>query len=94
MFIAKVSAQKDENVVEFKDVSTLNFLDKTTNYGIEDIKKICTYDFCDFVRGETKQESLEIFVNNYLKKVDREVASSLKVKGIRITKIILKEQKT
>lgn len=86
-----VSASKrDSLVIAFDDVTTLNFNEKTAKYNIESIKKICTYDFCDYVRGQSKMESILIFTENYLKNVDREVAASLRVKGIKITSLELK----
>lgn len=87
----KVEAKsRNSTSIAFTDVTSLNFKEKTAQYNIENILKICTYDFCDYVRGESKIESMEIFMRNYLKNIDREIAATLRVKGIRITNIILK----
>ncbi len=72
------------------NINTLNFIEKTSHIPFESIKKICTYDYCDYLRGVDKTSSIELFVNNYIKQKDAETASYLKIKGIQITGIILK----
>lgn len=84
-----VHAQISDIVVSFEDVTSLNFVERTQNYNIERIKKICTYDYCDYIKGSDKLSSIEIFTKNYLKSFDKETAAILKVKGIRITNIVL-----
>lgn len=76
--------------IYFNDVTTLNFVDKTSHIKSNEIKTICTYDYCDYARASTKEESIEIFTNNYLNTIsDSEVKASLKIKGIKITEITL-----
>lgn len=74
----------------FDDLTTLNFYKLSNELDIYSIKKLCTYDYCDYIRGRSMPEALEIFTKNYLKTIpDEETRSILNVKGIRITKIIL-----
>ena len=56
-----------------------------------DIKYICTYDYCDYLRSNNFKESIEIFMNKYLSLIkDEEIKNTLKVKGVTITKIVKK----
>lgn len=86
-----INAKENAYVKKYQDVNTLNFIKKTKNIDISQIKTICTYDYCEDIEGSTKEKSLEFFTQNYLKRIpDSDTRASLKIKGIRITKIILK----
>lgn len=80
--------KKNDGVIYFNDVNTLNFQEKMEEYRIENIKTICSYEYCDYMRDADFEKSMEIFTNRYIKKVDEETANLLKVKGIKITHII------
>ena len=55
----------------------------------DNIKYICTYDYCDYLQSNNIDESIEIFINKYLKNIkDEEIKNTLKVKGVKITKIV------
>ncbi len=80
----------NENSISFEDVNTLNFIKKTEHINAQSIKKICSYDYCDYLIQPLTPKSLEKFTENYLKTInDEEARSILKIKGIKITKIIL-----
>lgn len=81
-------AESDEDLY-FDNLTTLNFKEnKDLDYN--SIKQLCSYDFCDYISGDNLQEALEHFTLNYLKTIgDEETRSILKIKGIRITKIVL-----
>jgi len=86
-----INAKENAYVKKYQDMNTLNFIEKTKNIDISQIKTICTYDYCEDIDGSTKEKSLEFFIQNYLKRIqDSDTRASLKIKGIRITKIILK----
>lgn len=91
LFINFNTTAKSSKEILFDDMTTENFIAKSGYLPFNSIKKICSFDFCDYSRGENAFETLEIFTRNYLKTInDEEVKSALKVKGIKITKIILK----
>ena len=57
--------------------------------GSANVKKICTYDYCDLFRGDSLKEGIEIFINKYLDTINNEeTKNSLKIKGVKITKVI------
>lgn len=68
----------------------INILDlKNQIKDVEDIKYMCTYDFCDYLRYKNVDKSIETYINRYLKTIDdEELKNTLKTKGIIITKII------
>lgn len=81
-------AESDEDLY-FESLTTLNFKDRK-DLDYNSIKKICSYDFCDYRSGDNLQEAIEHFTMNYLKTIpDEETRSILSIKGIRITKIVL-----
>ncbi len=84
---SSVTAESTELIVE--DLTTLNFHTRANEIDFQAVKKICSYDFCSYRRGESMKEALEIFTNDYLAIVkDEEARATLKIKGIRITKIV------
>lgn len=86
-FYKPTNAKSDE--LYYEDLTTLNFSNHD-ELDFHTIKKLCTYDYCNYIKGESLREALEIFTREYLKTIpDEEVKSILNVKGIRITKIIL-----
>ena len=55
----------------------------------DNIKYICTYNYCDYLQSNNIDESIEIFINKYIKNIkDEEIKNTLKVKGVKITKIV------
>jgi len=58
---------------------------------LENIKKICTNDFCDYLRSTNLEESISIFKKKYQEfletKIDKETALSIILKGFPITDI-------
>lgn len=88
-FTVPTYAESDE--LYFENLTTVNFSDKNDELDFNSIKKMCSYDYCDFITGDNIKEALEHFTQNYLRTIeDEEIKSTLLVKGIRITKIILK----
>lgn len=74
----------------YDDLNTLNFADKMQNVRSENIRKICSYEYCDDWLGGNTKAGIETFVNRYLKTLnDEEIKNTLKVKGIKITKVII-----
>ena len=71
------------------NINHLNLENKINNDNIHNIKKICSYDYCDFFDGDSIKQSIERFANKYLDTIkDEEIKNTLKVKGIKITKLI------
>lgn len=86
-FFVGVAAKANE--LEVDDLTTLTFPDRADEFDFHSIKKLCSYDYCDYMYGDTLNEGLENFTKNYLRTIkDEETRSILQVKGIRITKII------
>ncbi len=76
--------------ISFDDVTTLNIIKKTENLKFQFVKEICSYEYCYSLMDSITPSSIERFTNKYLERIDDpEVKSILKVKGIKITKIIL-----
>lgn len=81
-----------EGEMNLDDISTANFKAKMGYLKLTSIKKMCSYDYCDYVRGDTFDETVEIFTRNYLRTIqDDEVRAGLRIKGIKITKLIFEE---
>lgn len=78
-----------EETMKLENISTLNFKAKMGYLRLFSIKKICSYDYCDYNRGNSFDETIEIFTRNYLKTIeDEELKATLRIKGIKITKLI------
>ncbi len=87
-----VHAQDSEMILE--NINTRNFKAKMGYLKLTSIKKMCSYEYCDYVRGDAFDETIEIFTRNYLKTIeDEEAKASLRIKGIRITKLIFEDEK-
>lgn len=79
-----------EHSLIFDDLTTVNFKEKLENIDIDKITKMCSYEFCDYLRGVNIEESLEMFTKKYIDRInDEEIKNTLKVKGVKITKIIV-----
>lgn len=90
LFIINTTAFAQERALLLNDVNTKNFLDKVTNVPISNIKKICSYDYCDYVTTGEFNDNLINFTKKYIATIsDVETQKSILVKGIKITKIIL-----
>lgn len=91
IFLVDTFAIPKERSILLDDVNTLNIKDKVKNIDFSEIKKICSYDFCDYIDGSFFKSSINTFTNKYLNTInDEEIKKELRVKGIKITKIILK----
>lgn len=78
----------EKTEIEYDDLTTKNFVEKIKDIPYIESSKICSYDYCDYLRGDTLTSSIEIFTKKYLNTIkDEEIKLSLKVKGIKITKI-------
>lgn len=90
LFAFTLSSQAESTDLAFDDLTTLNFYKRSNELDFQAIKKICSYDYCSYREGESMKEALEIFTKKYLTTIkDEETRSMLKIKGIRITKIVL-----
>lgn len=73
----------------YSDLNSKNFFSRIKN--IHDIKMICSYEYCDYIDSNNIKLSFNKFINNYIENIDdEEIKNTLKVKGIKITKIIYK----
>ena len=79
-----------EHTVILKDVNTINIKNIIKEEDLPNIKKICSYDFCDSIRGKNIKSTIDIFTKRYLKKhlSDDEIKKTIYVKGLKITKIV------
>ncbi len=88
IFNASASYSNDDKVLLFGDLNTRNFIDRIEKLKLEGISYICTKDYCYDFTFESLDKNLESFENKYLSTIeDEEVKNTLKVKGIKITKI-------
>lgn len=91
IFTTALANSKEKNVQYFDGVNTLNFIEKSGFKNFNEIEKICSDDYCDIVKGDTSKQTIELFTKGYLENIkDSDVKASLLVKGIKITKIYLK----
>lgn len=73
----------------YSDLNSKNFFSRIKN--IHDIKMICSYEYCDYIDSNNIKLSFNKFINNYIENIDdEEIKNTLKVKGIKITRIIYK----
>ena len=80
----------EERSFLLNDVSTLNFREKVKSIPLFNIKKMCSYEYCDYVNLENVNLGIEEFSKKYIATIsDAEVQKTLMVKGIKITKLIL-----
>lgn len=78
----------ENKVIYYDDLNTKNFITRFTKEDIAKINEVCSYDYCDILRSEEPKRAMDIYLNRYLKTIDdMETKNSLKVKGIKITKI-------
>ena len=80
----------EKNRITFQNLSSLNFLEFVKEKQISNrISKICTTDFCDYVRGANIDESFQIFTQKYeqfiTKNADSDIARTTILKGFPIT---------
>ncbi len=72
-------------------VNSNDLLDYIEDNHIQNIQKVCSYDFCDYLRSVNVKEAIEIFkekYHEYLKmQTDEETAFSTIIKGFPITEI-------
>ena len=88
VLVIDARARGFEHNMIFDDVTTFNFKEKLNNIDYDKITKICSYDFCDYLKGRNIDDSLDIFTHRYLNTIqDLETKNTLKVKGVKITKI-------
>lgn len=79
-----------EHQLIFDDLNTINFSEKIDNINLKNIKKICSYDYCDYLKKDNIKHGIDEFTNKYIRTLnDSEIINTIKVKGIKITKIIL-----
>ena len=72
----------------YSDLNSKNFFSRIKN--IHDIKMICSYEYCDYIDSNNIKLSFNKFIN-YIENIDdEEIKNTLKVKGIKITRIIYK----
>ncbi len=85
-FTMNPSAETEHSI---DDLTTLNFYKRSNEIDFHSIKKLCSYDYCEYFTGESVKEGLSNFTKNYLRTIkDEETRAILQVQGIRITKII------
>ncbi len=87
-----VYAKDDGNKkIYFENINTLNFLTYSGYENFNEISKICSYDYCDYIASSNPEEALDIFTKKYLKNItSEEEKASIRIKGLRITEVILK----
>ncbi len=82
----------EKNEITFNNLSSQNFLSFVKEKNIaQKISKICTNDFCDFVRGKNIDDSFNKFILKYEEylttKTSEENAHSTILKGFNIKSV-------
>ena len=86
----KVEASELKNELFYTDLNTKNFKDKIS-IDYKDIKAICCYEKCFLVKTESMDSMLEDYINKYTDNASEEEKLTAIIKGLKITKIILKD---
>ena len=90
LFIINSTVLAQDRTLLLSDVNTKNFVNKVTYVSLSNIKKICSYDYCEYVNTQEFENDLAGFTKKYIASIsDVETQKTLLVKGIKITKIIL-----
>ena len=80
---------QEENIITTSN-ELLNYIN---DHNLVNIKKICTYDYCDYLRSTNTTRAIAIFKEKALayiaKEKNEESAIEARVKGFPITKIEL-----
>ena len=75
------------------NINNTELLNYIQDHHLTNIKAICTYDFCDYVRSENMNRAMEIFTQKYKENLasqkGEEAAISATIKGFPITEIKL-----
>lgn len=81
---------KNDHPVLLDNINTFNIVGTIKDEDLPKVKKICSYDFCDYIRSKDVKSSMELFIKKYLNqnRVDDETKKTIYVKGLKITKII------
>lgn len=88
VFVYAEALPKKEIYID--DVTTKNFLSKMGYLQTSSIETVCSYDFCSYFDGENVEHGLELFTREYLTQIDdEEVKAELRIKGIKITKVVM-----
>lgn len=79
-----------EHSVLLKNISTKNIDTVLKDEDLFKVKKICSYEYCDYLRGTNIKNSMDIYIKKYLKRtpLDEEIKKTIYVKGLKITKVI------
>lgn len=82
----------EKNQITFSNLNSNHFVSFVKEKQIDSkISKICTNEFCDFVRGKSIEESFEIFKTKYesflRQEKDEEIVRSTILKGFPITSV-------
>lgn len=92
LIILSVDAKPAKNYASYDDVTTKNILTKFNENVLNNISKVCTYEYCDYLDVTRGEDGIFNYVSKYLKTLnDEDIKNTLKVKGVKITKIIFKE---
>jgi hypothetical protein len=87
--VSNICAKSRETTIEYDNLSTLNISNVLNEEDIRGIKYICSYDYCEFVKGLDLKKIIRVFTYKYISSIENEdIKNSLNVKGIKITKII------
>ena len=91
LLVISINVKSKSDGVVLNDVNTLNFEYKIKEKKLEHkIKIICSYDFCDYINGESLKDIIYNFEMKYLDTIDDiDLKNELKVKGVKITKVYL-----
>lgn len=87
--VVNIKAYKMDHSLIYNDLNTINFREKFKGEELMNIKKICSYDFCDYINTENITNSLDTFTKKYLDNIyNEDEKKMLFVKGIKITKVV------
>lgn len=88
LFLINIQVKAGERRILLNDVNTLNIKDKL-DVDIREVKQICSYEYCGYISSNDIDGSIDSFTDNYIKEKGMS-SEDVMVKGIKITKIVIK----
>ena len=91
LLLFSINVSSKTKKIKFNNVNTLNFKEIVNDENIfRQIKKFCTYEFCDYAKGDNIENKLYNFEESYFSTLNNmDIINELKVKGVKITEIYL-----
>lgn len=92
--VVVVTVSAKSNSINIDSLNNLNSKDLLTylkeNGGKAPVK-ICTYDYCEYLKYDNLEKAVKVYINNYInyvkEKTDEDTSVRVSLKGFKITEI-------